>query len=125
MTSEHDYDVIVAGAGPSGSSTAMRLARAGYRVLLLDKAKFPRVKPCGGGVTARALAQAPCDLTPVIERRVNRVRFSFRLESGFEYEYPETLVYMTQRQKLDAYLAEQAAEAGACLLYTSPSPRDS
>jgi geranylgeranyl reductase family protein len=113
VTALYDYDVIVAGAGPSGSSTALRLARAGRRVLLLDKAKFPRVKPCGGGVTARAMAQAPCDHTPVIERCVNRVRFSFRLEPGFEYEYPETLAYMTQRQKLDAYLAEQAAAAGA------------
>ncbi|MGE0688651.1 MAG: geranylgeranyl reductase family protein [Dehalococcoidia bacterium] len=113
MTTSYDYDVIVAGAGPSGSSTALRLARAGRRVLLLDKQKFPRVKPCGGGVTARALAQAPVDLTPVIERRVSRVRFSFRLEDGFEYQFPETLVYMTQRQKLDAYLASQAAAAGA------------
>jgi geranylgeranyl reductase family protein len=113
VTTSYDYDVIVAGAGPAGSSTALRLAKAGRRVLLLDKAKFPRVKPCGGGVTARAMAQAPCDLSPVVERQVGRVRFSFRLEPGFDYEYPETLVYMTQRQKLDAYLASQAAAAGA------------
>ncbi|GDY46751.1 hypothetical protein SANT12839_076330 [Streptomyces antimycoticus] len=35
------YDVIVVGARISGASTAMLLARAGYRVLLLDRAKFP------------------------------------------------------------------------------------
>jgi len=107
------YDVIVAGAGPAGSTTAYRLARNGARVLLLDKAKFPRIKPCGGGITARCYAESPVDLTPVIEGAVNKVRFSFRLGQGFEYEYPETLAYMTQRQKLDAYLAGQAAEAGA------------
>jgi geranylgeranyl reductase family protein len=60
---------------------------------------------------------------------VNRVRFSFRLQPGFDYEYPETLVYMTQRQKLDAYLASQAAAAGAvfdddCALVAVRQDRD-
>lgn len=110
---DSQYDVVVAGAGPSGSVTAYRLARAGAKVLLLDRAKFPRIKPCGGGVTARCYAESPIDLTPVIERTMHRVRFSFRLGQAFDFDYPETLVYMTQRQKLDAYLAEHAVAAGA------------
>jgi geranylgeranyl reductase family protein len=40
-------DVIIVGAGPSGSAAAAILARAGCRVLLLDRAQFPRPKPCG------------------------------------------------------------------------------
>jgi flavin-dependent dehydrogenase len=108
-----DYDVVIAGAGPSGSSAAIHLARAGARVLLLDRARFPRDKPCGGGVTARAYAQAPADLSPVVEQRINRVRFSYRLGAFFDYEYPQTLVFMTQRHRLDAYLVEQAVAAGA------------
>lgn len=40
-------DVIVVGAGPSGTTAAALLARAGCRVLLMDRAKFPRAKPCG------------------------------------------------------------------------------
>jgi geranylgeranyl reductase family protein len=107
------YDVAIVGAGPSGSATAIHLARAGARVILLDRAKFPRDKPCGGGVTARAFAASPVDLTPQVEQVVNKVRFSFRLGRFFDYEYPETLVYMTQRIKLDAYLVAQAAQAGA------------
>lgn len=59
------------------------------------------------------MRQAPVDLSPVVERTVDTVRFSFRLKQSFEYRYPETLVYMTQRQKLDTYLAAQASAAGA------------
>jgi flavin-dependent dehydrogenase len=42
-----DYDVLVIGAGPAGSSLAQRLGRAGYHVALLDRKRFPREKPCG------------------------------------------------------------------------------
>lgn len=114
------YDVVVAGAGPAGSTVAHLLAQQGGKVLLLDRATFPRVKPCGGGVNARAFVQAPVDLMPVVEQVISRVRFSYRLGSFFDYEYtsepqaaPRPLVYMTQRDRLDKYLAEQAVEAGA------------
>ncbi|MGO8948397.1 MAG: NAD(P)/FAD-dependent oxidoreductase [Ktedonobacterales bacterium] len=40
------YDVAIVGAGPSGSASAIHLARSGFRVVLLDKAYFPRDKPC-------------------------------------------------------------------------------
>jgi len=114
------YDVAVVGAGPSGSTTAYHLSKAGARVLLIDKAKYPREKPCGGGVTARCFEQAPVDLTPVVERVIDRVRFSFRLGAFMDYEYPKTLVYMTQRKRLDAFLAENAASAGATFMDDTP-----
>lgn len=41
-----DADVLVIGAGPAGAATALRCARAGLRVLLVDRARFPRDKPC-------------------------------------------------------------------------------
>lgn len=42
-----DYDVLIAGAGPAGSSLAIQLGRAGYSVALVDRTRFPRAKPCG------------------------------------------------------------------------------
>ena len=48
---EQDADVIVVGAGPGGSTAAAHLARAGVRVLLLEKTTFPREKVCGDGLT--------------------------------------------------------------------------
>ncbi len=49
------YDVVIVGAGPSGSTTAHYLAKEGFNVLLLDKFDFPRDKTCGDGLTPRAL----------------------------------------------------------------------
>lgn len=48
------YDVIVVGAGPGGSACASFLARDGHRVLLLDKATFPRDKPCGDAISGKS-----------------------------------------------------------------------
>src|SRR5262249_56840001 len=48
-------DVIVVGAGPAGASAALRLAQAGLDVLVLEKARFPREKVCGDGLTPRAV----------------------------------------------------------------------
>jgi geranylgeranyl reductase family protein len=107
------YDAIVAGAGPAGSSAARVLAAKGAKVLLLDKHRFPRDKPCGGGVTLRAASVNELDLTPVIERMIYGARFSLRLGETFDRTYPKPLTYMTQRCHLDALLAERAAEAGA------------
>ena len=107
------YDAIVVGAGPAGSVTALRLAREGASVLLLDRARFPRDKPCGGGLTYRAIRELPVDVGPVVEDVVDRFEFSFRYRHRFERRSASTIVLMTQRKRLDAYLAAQAAEAGA------------
>ncbi|HXW50804.1 MAG TPA: geranylgeranyl reductase family protein [Candidatus Acidoferrales bacterium] len=48
-------DVVIAGAGPAGSAAAYALARAGVDVLVLERARFPRDKSCGDGVTAHAV----------------------------------------------------------------------
>jgi geranylgeranyl reductase family protein len=50
------WDAIIVGAGPAGSATALCLARAGHRVLLLDRARFPREKPCSEALNPGAVA---------------------------------------------------------------------
>lgn len=107
------FDVLVVGAGPAGSAAATRLVRGGARVLLADKARFPRDKPCGGGLTGRALKNAPADVSPVVEHVVDRfvVRVGYR--GRFARRSAPPLIRMTQRRRLDAHLAEQAAVAGS------------
>jgi geranylgeranyl reductase family protein len=50
-------DVLIVGAGPAGSAAATWCARAGLSVLLVDAETFPRDKPCGDGLTPRAIAE--------------------------------------------------------------------
>src|SRR5258706_11909716 len=76
MTSQFDYDVIIAGGGPAGASAAIHLATGGARVLLVEQKKFPRAKLCGEfispectphferlGVAAQIFAAGPAKLT--------------------------------------------------------------
>jgi geranylgeranyl reductase family protein len=55
--SSHITDVLIVGAGPAGSAAATWCARAGLSVLLVDAETFPRDKPCGDGLTPRAIAE--------------------------------------------------------------------
>jgi geranylgeranyl reductase family protein len=107
------FDAIVMGAGPAGSTAAYRLAREGARVLLLDKARFPRDKPCGGAISARALRELPIDPQPVVEHLVDRMEFSFRGRRRFVRGGDGPVAYMTQRRRLDHFLVEHAVAAGA------------
>jgi geranylgeranyl reductase family protein len=107
------FDVLVVGAGPAGSATALHLARAGARVLLVDKERFPRDKPCGGGLTGRALRHIPCDVEPVVEHVVHTMVVRASYTTKVARTSAEPLVAMTQRRRLDLHLAEQAAAQGA------------
>jgi geranylgeranyl reductase family protein len=106
------FDAIVVGAGPAGSTAALRLARAGARVCLLDRARFPRDKPCGGGLTIRAVRQLPVAPEPVVEHVVDRMELRLRYRERFERQSTKPLILMTQRHRLDHFLVEQAAAAG-------------
>src|SRR4029453_16019409 len=78
-----EFDVVVVGAGPAGAWTACRLARAGARVAVVD-GSHPREKPCGGGLTGRALqgvgAAPPLDRVAGVA--VGSARFEHRRQRG-------------------------------------------
>ncbi len=119
MKSEARFEVVVVGAGPAGAACALRLARAGRSVALLDRKAPPRYKACGGGLTIRARreleALIPLD-DAVIESECPRAELHLA-HSGrfFAVQRPGSLVTMTQRADLDAKIVECAREAGAVL----------
>jgi geranylgeranyl reductase family protein len=81
-------------------------------VLLVDRERFPRDKPCGGGVTLRAARLLPFSLDPVVEDRIDIVELRLRNRTCV-HRCASPIVLMTRRRRLDSYLAERAAEAGA------------
>jgi geranylgeranyl reductase family protein len=112
-----EYDVIIVGAGPAGSTTARELAKRGLSLVMIDKAEFPRDKPCGGAVSVRCAGLLDVDLTPVIESTITDVFITLKQRRGKGTELlrssPKAFAYMTQRTRLDALLAEKAVESGA------------
>ena len=107
-----NVDVIVVGAGPAGSTAAREIASRGGSVLLLDRARFPRDKPCGGGVTVRCADLLPFSIDPVVEDVVTHARLRVRDGREVERDAGGAITYMTQRRRLDAFLVEQAQQRG-------------
>jgi flavin-dependent dehydrogenase len=76
-------DVVVVGAGPAGALAAARLARAGRKVLLVDRARFPREKVCGGCLQPSALrALETGGLGGLVERKGGVPLREFVLHAG-------------------------------------------
>jgi geranylgeranyl reductase family protein len=110
------YDVVIVGAGPSGSTAAKNLAEKGKKVLIIDKQKFPRDKPCGGGIPTRVMKQFP-----YIKEFIDSISYgSYTHSSSLKY----TLKFMRKkpflatvlRNDFDNALLKLALNAGATFL---------
>ena len=106
-------DVTVIGAGPAGALLAYLLVRRGLKVVLVEKTRLPRVKPCGGGLNWKTVRLLPFAIDAVVERVVSRVVFTQRLRHPFARTSPQPLVTMVTRCAFDYTLVQHAAAAGA------------
>jgi geranylgeranyl reductase family protein len=107
------FDAIVVGGGPAGSTAARELAAAGARVLVLDRAEFPRYKACGGGIPLRTEKLLPFPIDSVVEDSVSLLQVSHRGRSGFVRDSGLPFAHMVMRERFDWLLLEQARKAGA------------
>jgi geranylgeranyl reductase family protein len=119
-----EADVIVVGAGPAGATTAFYLAQSGLDVLLLEKARFPREKVCGDGLTPRAV-KALVGMGIGVSEQDGWVRNKGLRVIGagkrMELPWPELSSYpgyglVRTRMDMDETLARRAQQAGARLL---------
>ncbi|BDR91614.1 geranylgeranyl reductase family protein [Vulcanisaeta souniana] len=109
------YDLVIVGAGPAGSTAAYVAARLGLRVLIIDRFRFPRMKPCGGGLTQKSsllLRNLGIDLSSVIKYECRRVAV-INNAGSFVLTDNEPIISVVSRNEFDNYLLTSALEEGA------------
>ncbi len=119
-----EFDVVIVGAGPSGSACAYWLSQAGWSVCLIEKKTFPREKTCGDGLTPRSVHQIiEMGLEPVVAQHAHKFQGlrSFGFGASLEMKWPEHPIfpnygYTITRYNLDGLIAQSAVEHGATLL---------
>ncbi|GIW96122.1 MAG: hypothetical protein KatS3mg110_4163 [Pirellulaceae bacterium] len=120
----HDADVLIVGGGPAGSSCAWALVRAGLRVTVLDKASFPRDKPCAGWITPQIVTAVELDVEQYRQGRVWQPVYGFRcgMIGGPEIavRYQEPISFGIRRCEFDTYLLQRS---GARLVLNCPVRR--
>lgn len=118
------YDIIVIGAGPSGSTAAKLLADSGYSVLLLERMALPRYKSCSGCLIKKSMdlvkeyfgTEVPASVT--CSPAENRGMF-FIDDKGNEYKFGQPGMNVW-RSSFDHWLAKQAEKSGAVLWDNAP-----
>lgn len=107
------YDSIVVGGGPAGATAAFALAKAGAKVLLVERRKLPRYKPCGGCLSQRVERLIPFELGKLIEERITGLTFTWRGRNPVEATFAESVALMIRRHTFDRALCVHAVDAGA------------
>jgi len=107
------YDVIVAGMGPSGSTACYHLARAGLKVLGLEKRVMPRRKLCAGGLSPKAIALLDCDVSASVECAVQGAAIHARSGQTLHLCSQETRGLIVDRPRFDHLLLQRAVASGA------------
>jgi geranylgeranyl reductase family protein len=112
-----DFDVIVIGAGPAGATAAKALGEAGIATLVLDKAEFPRDKPCGGGISSRVTKRFPYlanALAGIPVKWISKVYFESPDGSAVDHHSDEPLYLMIRRCEFDHLLVSLARPRVEC-----------
>jgi flavin-dependent dehydrogenase len=126
VTSPERAEVLVVGAGPAGAATAWALARAGVDVLVLDRARFPRAKPCAEylspqasriladmGALAAVEAAGGAQLAGMTIHAPNGVSFQGRFAATHGFRGFRDRGLALRRERLDSIVLDAARSAGA------------
>ena len=111
------FDVVVEGAGPAGATAAYYLALQGKKVALVDRAKFPRDKACGGGlcVHIEEFDHIVSNWDDFLESKCLRGIVYGPDFTPVDYVSEKPFFYNIRRLKFDNTLVQYAVEKGATL----------
>lgn len=115
-TKQIKTDVLIVGAGPAGSAAAFDLASSGIRTIIVDRKRFPRDKPCGGGLTNKTLEALRYSIAPVVRAETSAFIISRKFERQYHIKTDGTLLTMVTRYEFDQFALDQAISAGASFL---------
>ena len=105
-----DCEVLVVGGGPAGATAADDLARAGHRVVLLDRAG--RIKPCGGAIPPRLMADFAIPASMLVAR-ADAARMVSPSARNVDIPIEGGCVGMVDREHFDEWLRQRAVAHGA------------
>ncbi|MCJ7471392.1 MAG: FAD-dependent monooxygenase, partial [Actinobacteria bacterium] len=114
---ESRYDVIISGAGPSGSLLGFLLSQNNIKTLIIDKKIFPRYKICAGGLQDRILELIPFDINSIIHKSFESILFSLKGRDNFLKIYGSPIIHTVDRREFDHFLAERAADNGCSIRF--------
>lgn len=109
------YDCIVIGTGPAGGTSGYHLAKKGHSVLILEKEKLPRYKPCGGGISPIIQEWFDFDLSPAISIKSKTIHFTWGKDDIRTVDLSNYPIWMVRRDVFDYFLIQQALKQGATL----------
>lgn len=121
LPDKSDYDVVIVGGGPGGSTTAYLLSKFGFHVLVIDKENFPRPKLCGGLLTYktfrllnRVFGETESSLTDkhILNFRADHYEVFYK-DKPMVNKHSEIPFLFVDRKIYDSFLLDKAREAGA------------
>jgi geranylgeranyl reductase family protein len=107
------YDILVVGAGPSGSYLAYLLSKNGYNVKIIDKENFPRDKVCGGGISNKTVELLDFDISPVIQKNIAGAFLSYQNKNMIIKDLEVGSGLTVLRRDFDNYILQKAIKCGA------------
>lgn len=98
--------------GPAGSMAAHGLAKNGFKVLAVDKDRFPRYKSCGGCISTKVDKILDFDISEVVDDTVMGIDFNFKSARPVTVPSDKPIAYNVMRSTFDAFLAARAVAEG-------------
>ncbi|HOK40488.1 MAG TPA: geranylgeranyl reductase family protein [bacterium] len=105
------YDVIIIGCGPAGTNAGFYLSKAGLNVLAIEKAQFPRLKVCAGGLPYH-ITEYNFEIENIIQRKCDKTIFTYKGKDKVEIKFNNFTIDMVMRKDFDNYLLQRAKKVG-------------